>query len=175
MIGMSEKAVPVINELEWRLAFTQAASVLPQESWYRKKDERATDPPIAPERLYLASADIRHLSSLIGQLVELRTTQEADEYGVLRASEHAYNLACHLLIDAAIVAAPEGREVPYGCATTDSEGGVRIEWVGSTSSVHLVVPVVSNRPAYIYHEIGNTYATELATPEQLARWLREIG
>src|SRR5947209_2582338 len=119
MIVMSEKAVPEISELDWRLAFTRAARALPNESWYRKRDERASDPLVSPERLKLCSADIRHLSALIGQLMELRTAEESDEYGILRAGEHAYNVACHLLIDAAIVAALEGREVPYGCTSTD--------------------------------------------------------
>jgi len=175
MIGMSENAVPEISELEWGLAFTWAARVLPKESWYHKKDERATHSPITPERGKLRSADIRHLSALIGQLAELRTAEESDQYGVLRAGEHAYNLACRRLIDAAIVAALEGREIPYGCASTDSEGGVRIEWIRPASSVHLVVPATSDRPAYIYHEVGDTYATEPATAERLARWLREVG
>jgi hypothetical protein len=175
MIGMSDKTVPEISELEWRLAFTRAASALTIESWYRKKDERATDQLINPERLRLRSADTRHLSALIGQLVELRTAEESDEYGILRATEHAYNVACHLVIDAAIMAALEAREIPHGYASTDSEGGVRIEWIRPTSSIHLVVPATSGCPAYIYHEVGDAYATEPATAERLARWLREVA
>ena len=68
-----------------------------------------------------------------------------------------------------------GGGIPAGCGSTDSEGGVRIEWVCPTASVHLVVPATSDRKAYIYHEVGDDYATEDATPERLAYWLRQIN
>jgi hypothetical protein len=170
----SAKFVPEINELEWKLALFQVARTLPKESSFRKRDERATDPPITPERHRLVSADIRHLSSLIGQLVELRMAEESDEYGILQASEHAYEQACELLIDAAIAAAIQGREIPHGCAATDSEGGIRIEWMRPGGGVSLILPASPDREAYIYHEVGDIYATELATAEALALWLRNI-
>jgi hypothetical protein len=174
MIGTSEKAVPEISDLEWRLAYSQAARMIPKEIWYRKRDERAIAGQIPLERWKLVSANIKHLSSLIGQLVELRNADDTDEYGLLRAHEQAYNQASHLLIDAAIVAAPEHREIPHGCVSTDAGGGIRIEWVRPTSSVHLVVPATSTRAPYIYHEVGTTYVTEPASAERLAHWLLGI-
>ena len=83
-------------------------------------------------------------------------------------------MASHLLTDAAIVSALKGRQIPLGCASTDSEGGIRIEWVRPTSSVHLVIPASPGRDGYVYHEVGDQYGTVSATPEALARWLREI-
>jgi len=174
MNTVGDTALPEISDLELRLAFARAASELPRESWYRKKDERAGDTPISLQRWKLVSANIRHLSSIIGQLEALLTTEESDEYGVLRASERAYDLACHLLIDGAIVAAKDRREIPLGRASTDAEGGVRIEWVRPTSSVHLVIPVTANRGPYIYREVGRDFGTEPATPEVLASWLRAV-
>jgi hypothetical protein len=109
------------------------------------------------------------------RLVELRNEAESDEYGTLRASPSAFDAACHLLTDAAIVSARDGRQIPDGCASTDSEGGLRIEWVRPTASVHLVVPATTNTEAYIYHEVDDKFATESATPEALVRWLRLVN
>jgi hypothetical protein len=129
---------------------------------------------VAKSHYRLASAGIRHLSSLVKQLAVLRECEETDDYGVLRASERAYNEACQLLVDATITAAVEGRELPDGCVSTDSEGGVRIEWVRPHSSVRLVIPAAPARQPYLYHEVGDAYATDHPTAEALAHWLREI-
>ena len=114
------------------------------------------------------------LSSLMQGLVQLRDEAARDDYGILRASKHAFDTACQFLIDAAIVSAREGKQIPYGCAVTDSEGGVRIEWARPTSNVRLVIPPSAQEEGYVYHEDGTNYGTEAATPEALARWLRII-
>ena len=163
-----EKAVPKINELAWELVISQAISSLPAP---RKRDDRTIPEAIPLERLNLARAGIKHLSSLIQQLVELRNDEENDEYGSLRANKHAFDAACDLLTDAAIESAPHGRQIPYGCVSTDSEGGIRIEWVRETASVHLIIPASAERDGYVYHEEGTQYGTEPATTESLARWL----
>jgi rubrerythrin len=171
----SKTTVPEINELDLALvgSWPLARALLVKS---RTRDERTTDQRITPGHSRIASAEIRHLSALIGQLIELRNAEESDEYGILRATEPAYKRACGLLIDAAIFAALDGdRQIPQGCVSTDSEGGVRIEWVRPASSVHLAIPAPSNRAAYIYHEIGDEYATEPASPERLAHRLREIS
>lgn len=165
---------PEINELDLELARARFARAWSLET--RRTDERVVDRPITPGHSRIASAEIKHLSALIGQLVELRQAEESDEYGTLRATEAAYGLACSLLIDAAIIAALEGRrQIPHANVSTNSEGGVRIEWVRPTHSVHLAIPATSDRPAYIYHEVGNEYAAEPVSPERLAYRLREIG
>jgi hypothetical protein len=130
--------------------------------------------PGEPAKSQLGSANIKYLSSLIQQLVELRNAPERDDYGVLRANKHAFDVACNLLIDTAIVSALEGGYIPYGCASTDAEGGVRIEWVRDSASVHFIVAASENRDDYIYHELGTNYGTEPATAEALARWQRVI-
>jgi hypothetical protein len=125
----------------------------------------------------LATADIRYLSSIIGQVEELLNEPESDEHGTLRADSEACLKARELLVDAAIVSAREydQRTIPYGCASTDSEGGIRIEWVRPSTGVRLVVPAVQKHGAYIYHEAGDAFHVEPATSEALARWLREIN
>lgn len=115
-----------------------------------------------------------YLSSIIKQLVELRNDEETDEYGVLRASDHAFETACQLMTDTAVVSALVGRSIPRGCASTDSEGGVRIDWLRPNAAVCLFLPATKDREPYIYHEVAGQNETEPATPEALARCLREI-
>ena len=120
----------------------------------------------------IASANINYLSALIRQLEELRDEECEDEYGTLRASQHAFEQARDLLTNAAIHMALKGdRQIPYGCASTDSEGGIRIEWVRPTAGVHLVIPANVEGDKYVYHEQGDHYGTEPATAEAIARWL----
>ena len=166
---------PTITELELRLARLSAAQSPQLHSPVADSDARATPAHVPQGRWKLASANIRHLSQIIGQLVELLQEPETDEYGVLRPTRHAFDKACHLLTDAAIVSALAGRQIPRGCASTDSAGGLRMEWVREKSSVHLIVPATADRDGYIYHEIDHDYGTVSATPEALARWLREIN
>ena len=137
-------------------------------------DPRATPDAIPPERSQLADAGILHLSPIVGQLVELWQEPEEDEYGRLRPTQHAFDRSVDLLVDAAIEANRQQRRIPSGCASTDSEGGVRIEWIRPTASVHLVVPAEKARVAYVYHQVGNDYATEDVTSERLAYWLHRI-
>jgi hypothetical protein len=176
MSGIADiQSLPVLSSVEWRWAMRRALPHVVQPPLLRVRDERITPEAIAPERLRLASAGIRWLSAIIRQLVELRNEEESDEYGALRASESAFERACQLLTDAAIVSALEGRQIPHGCASTDSEGGIRIEWVRPASSVHLAIPSCAEREGYVYHEVGQDFGTITATPEALARWLREIN
>ncbi len=119
-------------------------------------------------------ANIQHLSAIFGQLAELHEGQETDEHGILRPTEYAFEAAGGLLLEAAVLAAREGRQIPHGCVSTDSEGGVRIEWIRPASSLHLVIPASEDREAYLYHEVGDDYATEPVTPESLAQWLSAV-
>ena len=130
--------------------------------------------PAATAKSRLQGANIKYLSSLIQQLIEVRNAPEHDNHGILRASQHAFDASCNLLVDAAIVSALESGSIPNGCVSTDSEGGVRIEWVRDAASVHLVVPASDSRAGYVYREVGATYGTEPATAESLARCLRVI-
>lgn len=139
------------------------------------EDPLATPEPVSPEREKIADAGISYLSPIVRQLVELWNGPEFDEYGVLRPTQDAFGKAISILVDAAIIAHRERGRIPSGCVSTDSEGGVRIEWVRETSSVHLVVPAANSSESYVYHEVDNGYATEDATPESLSNWLKLIA
>jgi hypothetical protein len=169
------KTRPAINELDRKLAYASAAHTPQPPEPIVTNDDRVTPELVSRERQQMASAGIRYLSAIIKQLVELRNDEEADEYGVLRATEHAYEGACRLITDAAIVSALHGRPIPRGCASTDSEGGVRIDWMRPAAAVCLIVPSEDDQDASVYHEVAGVCATEPATAETLARWLREIS
>ncbi len=166
------RAVRQLNEPEWRFAISQAHF---SSGGVIEPDERATPEPL-PARHNLVSAKLQFLSPLLSQLDRLRNESETDEYGTLRACQHAYSSACVLLVDMAITLAQKfGRQVPYGCVSTDSEGGVRIVWMRPTKSVQLSIPAVANGQDYLYHEDGDQFATEPLTTEALARRLNELG
>jgi len=137
-------------------------------------EDPKTSQPIPNARLKIASAGIDHLSTIVHQLVELWQGPDRDEYGILQPTKEAFDAAVELLVDAAIEASREARAIPLGCATTDCEGGVRVEWIRDAGSVHLVVPASGADAAYVYHEFQDAYATEDATPQRLIRWLRHI-
>jgi hypothetical protein len=164
-----------VSGLEVRSAYAQAQELSSRPLTVEAGDDRATPASVPPERLQLMKAEIRHLSAIMTQLVTLWHGEDHDEYGRLRPTRHSYECCSRLLVDAAIVAAADGRQIPHGCVSTDSEGGVRVEWIHPTSGVHLVIPPTEESEGYVYHEVGEAYGTEPASPESLARWLREIS
>ena len=169
------RAVPEISEIEFRLACAEASKQPSPVPSIKTAEDKATV-PVSQTWLKLVSADIKHLSEILAQLVELRRGPERDEYGVLRPTMHAFERAFSLLIDAAIDAAMHGGTVPYGSASTDSEGGIRIEWVSSSCSVHLVIPAKPEVRGYLYHEIGEEFGTtDSVTSDRLASWLRRFS
>ena len=122
------------------------------------------------------NAEVQELTGLLEQLSELRQEEPTDEYGILRLEESAFEQARELLTNATLVLAAEyGAKMPYGCASTDSEGGLRIDWLRSDRAVNLVIPAANQKPSYLYHELGPDHAAEYeVTPERLAIWLRII-
>lgn len=176
MNGWESTSTPGISHLEHRLAISRAVYAAAGITATSYSANSATPPCVAPVRAKLASAGIEYLSTIVNQLNELWRGPESDDYGRLRPTPTAFATAVDLLIDAAIDAAREGRKIPAGVASTDSEGGVRIEWVRDATSVHLAVPAEdSQEKAYIYHEDAGEYGTEPATSEALSHRLRGVS
>jgi hypothetical protein len=174
-IAFEEQTLPEWTESELGLALAQVVANPPIRFALGLKDNRKTPPVIPAERLRLASAGIKYLSDIVQQLLELRNEAESDEFGTLRPSQRAFDEACHFLMDAAILSARESRAIPRGCAVTDAEGGVRIEWVRPKAGVSLVVPAFADRESYVfYHATGEDGYSEQASPETLARRLRLV-
>jgi len=172
---IDERTLPEPNEAEWQFSLALARQAITRSRPPQIADPRATPEPVPQTRLNLAKAGIRHLSAILREMVELWNGPESDEHGILRPTKYAFDEASRILVDAAIIAAREGREIPIGCVSTDSQGGVRVEWVRDNAGVHLAVPASIGETAYVYHELGDKYATADATPETLAGCLRDIA
>jgi hypothetical protein len=163
---IAEKSTPVAgSDLDW-----WAYQAKPHRP---KFDARAVeiDPSAEAMRAKLVRADIRYVSTLLKKLAELRCSEESDEYGALQTTELAYEIACRILIETSILAASQGRRIPRGAVSSDSEGGVRIQWIRENKTVHLGVPGQSEEDSYVYHEVNRDYGVEPATPSTLAEWL----
>jgi hypothetical protein len=67
------------------------------------------------------------------------------------------------------------RNFPLGSVSADGMGGIRIQWQWPNQEVRLVIPARPGGREYIYHEQGDTYATEKeVTPKNLANWLNQL-
>jgi hypothetical protein len=117
-----------------------------------------------------AKAGINYLSQIAIQILELQSPEEDED----RIQNELAFWTVLVLSKCAIIAAEKyNNRIPHASVSPDSRGGLRIEWVNKESGVRLVVPADTAK-AYIYHEQGNEYAMDPATPELLAKWLRII-
>lgn len=169
-------AVGSASHLEIEVASAMAAKS--QKSPIRSADELST--PEIPESVQrLVRADVKELSGLLEQLSELRQEELTDDYGILRLDEAAFEQAGELLTDATIVLATNygGTKMPYGCASTDSEGGLRIDWFRGEISVSLSIRAASaGGKQHIFHKIYSDHAVENdVSAETLAKWLSQVG
>jgi hypothetical protein len=107
--------------------------------------------------------------TVIIRLMSLVQDEEVEGWS-LRPTEHAFTTAFTLVI----LASPRlERGFPRGAVSTDSEGGIRVEWNRRPRRVRLVIPATSDRHNYIYHEEDDQYATDGdVSPDRLSHWLR---
>src|SRR5262249_8565369 len=105
----------------------------------------------------------------LGRLESLLDEEETDDYGVLRPTEYAFNTAWELLVGASHEMTGS---FPRASVSTDSEGGIRVQWLRPERQVRLVIPSVEGKRQYIYHEEGDRYdLEETVSASTLARWL----
>ena len=104
---------------------------------------------------------------VLARLRELLRQEDSDEFGVLKPTDHAFDLATRLVQEASALSS-----VPKGSVSTDSQGGVRITWFRADREVELVCPASPDSSPYIYHEAGSEYDLgEGASGRALARLL----
>jgi len=144
--------------------------------------DRNAAPDVAEMATYLSVSDEGSVL-ILRQLLSLHLAEEQDEVGVLRPTPYAFQETVELLLDAAkiflAIQSPPGSRrctFPAGCVTTDSEGGVRIEWLNGDRAVRLVVRSKEDQQRYIYHQIGEDYDVDYnVSADILAYWLRVLG
>ena len=90
---------------------------------------------------------------VLARLRALLRQEDSDEFGVLKPTDHAFDLATRLVQEASAL----GTTVPKGSVSTDSQGGVRITWFRGDREVELVCPASPDSSPYIYHEAGSEY------------------
>ncbi len=106
---------------------------------------------------------------VLARLKALLRQEDSDEFGVLKPTDYAFDLATGLVQEASTL----GPTMPKGSVATDSQGGVRITWFREDREVELVCPAGPDSSPYIYHEAGSDYALhEDASGRALASWLR---
>lgn len=109
------------------------------------------------------------LRAVLERLAALQEEEEVDDYGISRPTDYAYDTACDLVVGAA---SHLGGRFPRGSASTDSEGGIRVEWIHREREVRLIVPAHEGGRMYVYHEAGEEYAVEeMVSAAILAHWL----
>jgi hypothetical protein len=154
---MARRTIPinVDNPVEPSAEMGQPLSVTRSRDWI--------------DRVSAPTAENGALSVVLERLASLLDEDETDDYGVLSPSEYAFTTTWNLLVAAA-------REMscsfPRAAVSTDSEGGIRVQWIRPERQVRLVIPTVEGKRHYIYHEEGDQYDVEPSvSATTLARWL----
>ncbi|ELS00116.1 hypothetical protein [Gloeocapsa sp. PCC 73106] len=120
------------------------------------------------------SHNISNFTQTMKSLLELLELKEEDEYGTLKPTEYAFKTIIHLLLEAY---EHLGEKFPKGTASTDDEGGIRLNWKNRTkdSRVCLFCPANSQETAYIYHQTNDEYASdEEVSGTVLVYWLDQF-
>jgi hypothetical protein len=125
--------------------------------------------PLGMDRVTLPAPSDEALGVVIERLASLLEEEDTDEYGVLRPTEYAFTTTWNLLVAAAQdLAFP----FPRAAVSTDSEGGIRVQWLRPERQVRMVIPSVEGKPQYIYHEERDDYDVEsTVSARTLAGWL----
>jgi hypothetical protein len=125
------------------------------------------------DRVSAPTAENGALSVVLDRLASLLDEDETDDYGMLSPSEYAFTTTWELLVAAAgELSCP----FPRAAVSTDSEGGIRVQWIRPERQVRLVIPNVESGRHYIYHEEGDQYDVEPSvSATSLARWLAWIA
>jgi hypothetical protein len=115
------------------------------------------------------------LAVTLKRLIALLDEEETDDYGILQPSQPAFKRAMRFVVEAY---ESLGESFPRASVSTDEKGGIRLTWskLEPECEVRLMCPMESHQEAYLYHELGETYAVEPnVTPPDLVQWLRWLN
>jgi hypothetical protein len=99
------------------------------------------------------------ITATLKRLVALLEEDETDEYGVLQPSQSAFKLAMNFVVETYDLM---GDRFPKASVSTDEQGSVRLTWskLDPDCEVRLICPALAEQTAYLYHELGSSYAVE---------------
>jgi hypothetical protein len=115
------------------------------------------------------------LTVTLKRLIALLEEDETDDYGILQPSQTAFKLAMRLIVEAYELL---GENFPRASVSTDEKGSIRLTWskLEPECAVRLICPADNDQEAYLYHELGDTYAVEQSvTSSVLAQWLKWLN
>lgn len=115
------------------------------------------------------------LAVTLKRLIALLEEDETDDYGTLQPSSIAFKRAMQFIVEAY---ESLGENFPRASVSTDETGGIRLTWskLEPECEVRLVCPVSHSQEAYLYHELGDTYALEQnVTLSILVQWLNWLN
>ena len=136
-------------------------------------DELTTHIQLGIPAMYLK---MRELGSIMCQIFDMANGAPTDDDGVLAPTKHSMTQTTSLLIQASTIVWRHTSGLaftfPRGFVSTDSEGGLRIEWTKPGASLRLVIAANNHGKSYLYYEFGDKYGSERhVTAELLGRWL----
>ncbi|GAB4177826.1 MAG: hypothetical protein Fur006_09760 [Coleofasciculaceae cyanobacterium] len=109
------------------------------------------------------------------RLVALLEEDDIDDYGILQPSQYAFKTVMKLVVEAYELM---GDRFPKASASTDEEGGIRLTWtkLEPECEIRLICPAHANLSAYLYHELGESYAVEHdISASTLVHWLERLN
>jgi hypothetical protein len=113
------------------------------------------------------------LTTLLSDLRDLLKEDNEDDYGILKPTAHAFTTVLGLIMGASRFI---HAGCPFAAVSTDSEGGIRIEWVKGKAEIRLVIPASSNKAPYIYYEFDDKYGVDRnANALKLIRWINRLN
>jgi hypothetical protein len=111
------------------------------------------------------------ITATLKRLIALLEEDKIDEYGVLQPSQTAFKLAMHFVVKTYDLM---GDHFPKASVSTDEQGSIRLTWskLEPDCEVRLICPAHADQTAYLYHELGSSYAVERdVTVSNLMQWL----
>ena len=109
---------------------------------------------------------------VLARLDALRDTEEEDGDGASLPTTSAFERTRDLVIRAN---EQMQNEFPRGTASTEHDGGIRIEWRRDHREVKLIAAAHPGSQEYLYHEEGDIHGLEKEVhPALLADWLDRL-
>jgi hypothetical protein len=113
---------------------------------------------------------LHRLSSVKNDLTALR---EEERHAETPITEFAFDAALAIL-QSAYSELDQPEPVPAPAIAPDSEGGIRIEWIGIGKNVRAVIPSGPNFRAYIYSRLDASSNIDRLSGVKLAERIRTV-
>jgi hypothetical protein len=113
------------------------------------------------------------IDQILADVRDLLTEDVEDDNGMLRPTQDAFSWTVLMLTGASITSHADW---PLGCVSTDTAGGIRIEWRSHTGEIRLIAHASDATKNYIYHQCGDVHGIDDTDmhPGKLIWWLNSL-